>query len=135
MATLQHKMFNQCSKLLCLLLLLPFSAFAAQYQVNYGWTDATAYLPSDTPDYLAQYRVAGGAPVVLPATSIPGGSFVVTAPVASLIEMCVQNRNVTLINPVSCTGNWFAVGNTPPPPLTPPGSPTGFSATIIYIGP
>lgn len=120
---------------LFLLALTSVSAMAANYQVTYGWTNNTIYLPSDTPDYLAQYRVAGGAPVVLPATSIPGGTFSVSAPVASLIEMCVQNRNGTLVNPVSCAGNWITVGNTPPPPLTPPGSPAGFSATIIYTGP
>jgi hypothetical protein len=128
-------MLNQCSKWLCLLVMLPLPAFAANYQVTYGWTNTTTYLPSDTPDYLAQYRVAGGVPVILSATPIPGGTFAVTAPVAALIEMCVQNRNGTLVNPASCTGNWLTVGNTPPAPLTPPGSPTGFSATIIYTGP
>jgi len=121
-------------KLLALFLLFPFAVCAAQYQVTYGWTDPTTYLPSDAPDYLAQYRVAGGTSVVLPATSTPGGSFVVTADPAALIEMCVQNRNGTLVTPTSCTGNWIAVGTAPPPPLTQPGMPAGFSATIIYLG-
>jgi hypothetical protein len=115
--------------------LLAGPALAAQYQVNYGWTDPTTYLPSDAPDYAAHYRVNGGAPVTLPATTVPGGVFNLSADPAALVEMCVQNRNGALVTPDACAGNWFAVGNTPPPPPTQPGMPAGFSATIIYTGP
>jgi hypothetical protein len=107
---------------------------SAQYQVTYGWIDPTTYLPSDSPDYVAHYRVSGGEPAALPATSVPGGAFVLHAEPGAAVEMCVQNRNGPLIAPASCDGNWFAVGSAPPPPLTHPGMPVGFSATIIYLG-
>jgi hypothetical protein len=116
-------------------LALSAPAFAAQYQITYGWTDPTSYLPSDAPDYAAQYRVNAGTPVELPATTVPGGVFALTADPAALVEMCVRNRNGALVTPANCNGNWIAVGNTPPPPLTQPGLPAGFSATIIYLGP
>jgi hypothetical protein len=117
------------------LFLLAGPAMAAQYQVTYGWTDPTTYLPSDAPDYAAHYRVNAGAPVALPATTVPGGVFALSADPAALVEMCVQNRNGALVTPADCDGNWIAIGNTPPPPLTQPGMPAGFSATIIYTGP
>jgi hypothetical protein len=116
-------------------LLLAGPAMAAQYQVTYGWTDPTTYLPSDEPDYAAQYRVNAGAPVVLPATTVPGGVFALTADPAAVVEMCVQNRNGALVTPADCDENWIAVGNAPVPPPTQPLGPTGFSATIIYTGP
>jgi hypothetical protein len=114
--------------------IISVSAVAAQYRVNYGWTDPTTYLPSDAPSYAAQYRVSGGTPVILTGTTVPAGTFNLTAASGVPIEMCVQNKNGILITPESCTGNWIAVGNTPPPPLTQPGMPAGFSATIIYLG-
>jgi hypothetical protein len=124
------------ARLIIILFLMAFSslAHAAQYQVTYGWTDSTTYLPTDEPRYNAQYRVNGGTPVVIPETTTPSGNFNLSANSADSIEMCVQNKNGNLISPADCTGNWFAVGNAPPPPLTQPGQPTGFSATIIYLG-
>jgi hypothetical protein len=121
---------------LVFIVLLMFSglANAAQYQVTYGWTDSTTYIPTDEPRYNAQYRVNNGAPVVLPETTTPSGTFNLSANSADSIEMCVQNKNGNLVAPTTCTDNWFAVGNAPPPPLTQPGQPTGFSATIIYLG-
>ena len=117
------------------LLLATSAATAAQYQVTYSATDPTSYLPTDAPDYPASYRVAGGAAVALPATSTPAGAFQVVANPADLIELCVLSRNGALVTPASCDGNWLVIGTAPVTPPTQPLGLTGFSATIIYLGP
>jgi hypothetical protein len=116
-------------------LLFAGSAIAAQYQVTYSATDPTTYLPSDSPDYPASYRIGGGAAVNLPPTNTPAGTFSLTADPGTLVELCLLSRNGVLVTPASCDGNWIAVGNAPVPPPTQPMGLTGFSATIIYTGP
>jgi hypothetical protein len=116
-------------------LLFAGPAIAAQYQVTYSATDPTTYLPSDSPDYPASYRIGGGAAVDLLTTNTPAGTFSLTVDPGTLVELCLLSRNGVLVTPASCDGNWIAVGNSPVPPLTQPMGLTGFSATIIFIGP
>ena len=108
-------------------------AFADQYQVTYEW-DVPTWQPTDTPSYGARYRLDGGAAVALTDTAVPGGSFTYTATPGTVLEMCPQNKNGTLITPdCSQAGHWVTVGGSPYPPTVPP-MPTGFSATIIRTG-
>jgi len=112
---------------------LPSLAFADSYQVTYGW-DTPTWIPSDTPSYDAKYRLGGGAAVDLPDTTVPGGSFTYTAAAGTVLEMCPQNKNGTIITPdCSQAGHWLTVGGSPYPPTVPP-MPSGFSATIIRTG-
>jgi hypothetical protein len=110
------------------------SAWSGSYQVTYGW-NAPTWLPSDTPSYGIRYRLAGGTPVSVPNTLVPGGVITWTGTPGTTFELCPQNKNGTLSNP-DCTlpSHWLMVGNLPFP-LTNPPLPGGFSATIIYTGP
>lgn len=78
------------------LLLAAFVASADQYQLTFGWTDPTTYLPSDAPVYHAKYRVAAGAEVELPALSTPGGSATVEATPGDPIDVAARACNLTL---------------------------------------
>lgn len=78
------------------LLLSAWVASADQYQVTFGWTDPTAYIPSDAPVYHARYRVAGGAEVELPALSVPGGSTTVEANPGDAIDVAARACNLGL---------------------------------------
>lgn len=100
-------------------------AFADTYQVNFGWTDPTTYIPSDAPRYEAKYRIAGGNEVVLPSLSTPGGSATITASPGQPIDISARNCNFTLCS--AWTG-WVTA--TAPYPPTQPQSPTGLTITI-----
>lgn len=114
---------------LALVLLAPF-AWADTYQVSFGWTDPTTYLPSDTPTYEAKYRVAAGTETVLPSLATPGGSTTVTAAPGQPIEMSVRAINQGL------TSAWTAwVTATAPYPVTQPGGQTGLTITVVRTGP
>lgn len=116
-------------------LALSSAAMADTYQVSFVWDAPTIWLPSDTPSYGAKYRIAGGAAVILPDSSAPGGGFTYAAPQGALLEMCPQNKNGAEVTPdCSLAAHWISVGTSPVPPTVPP-MPGGFSATIIRVGP
>ncbi len=120
-------------------LALSSAAMADTYQVSFVWDAPTIWLPSDTPSYGAKYRIAGGAAVILPDSSAPGGGFTYAAPQGALLEICPQNKNGAPDNlkttpDCSAPEDWVAVGNSPIY-LTDPPRPTGFSATIMRVGP
>lgn len=122
-------------KVTTLLLLLGLSspALADSYQTTYSWT-APTWQSYDTPTYGARYRLDGGTPVVLTDTAIPSGGFTYTAAPGTVLEVCPQNKNGTLITPdCSQAGHWVTVGASPYPPTVPP-MPAGFSAIIIRTG-
>lgn len=109
------------------LTLMALSAVAAAdtYQMTFGWTDPTAYIPSDNPVYEAKYRVAGGAEVALSDLGTPGGSATVAANPGDQIEVAAQVCNLGL-----CSGwtPWVsAVAGYPP---TQPATQTGLTITI-----
>lgn len=110
--------------------LTPFAALADTYQVTFGWTDPTPYLPSDAPTYLAKYRVDSGAETVLPILSTPGGSTTVTAVPGAPIDVSGQACNLTLCS------EWTAWATaTAPHAATQPLPQSGFSITVIRTGP
>lgn len=106
------------------------AVLADTYQVTFGWSDPTNYLPSDAPTYSAKYRVAGGAETVLPILSTPGGSTTVTAVPGSPIDVSVQACNLALCS------EWTAwTTATAPYAATQPLPQSGFSITVIRTGP
>ena len=116
-------------------LFLVFAALAAPaladtYQVNFGWTDPTTYIPSDTPLYEAKYRIDGGAETVIPNLTTPGGSTSLTAPPGTPIDMAVRACNQTLCS--TWTGWVTATAGYPP---TQPQTQTGLTITITRAGP
>jgi hypothetical protein len=115
------------NKLICALfsILVAGNAFADTYQVTFGWTDPTSYLPSDEPAYEAKYRVAGGAEVVIPDLVTPGGSATVVANPGDQIEVAAQACNLGL-----CSGwtPWVSAAASYPP--TQPGTQTGLTITV-----
>jgi hypothetical protein len=113
-----------------LLALASGAAFADTYQVTFGWTDPTPYIPSDAPTYEARYRVAGGTASVLPVLSTPGGSAVVTAAPGAPIDVSGRACNLGLCS--AWTG-WATA--TAPYPATQPLPQSGFSITVIRTGP
>ena len=119
--------------MLCSAMLVSSVAMADTYQLNYGWT-APAWIPSDTPSYGMRYKLAGGTPVILADSTTPGGSLTLAMAPGTMVEVCPQNKNGTLVMP-TCEqpGDWIAVGAAPYPPTMPP-QPSGFSATIIRTG-
>jgi hypothetical protein len=120
-------------KWLCLLALLPFPAFAANYQVTYGWMDTTVYSPTETKGYEAKYRVNGGAETSIAGLTTPGGSTTVMANPGQSIEMAF--RNCSMVPALLC-GPWLPwIAATAPYPQTVPNVPTGASITVIYTGP
>ena len=115
---------------IALLALASVSAFADTYQVTFGWTDATTYIPSDAPMYEARYRINGGTDVALPATATPSGTVSVTAAPGSPIDVSVRNVNKTL---TSAWSGWVTA--TAPYAATQPGDPAGLTVTISRSGP
>jgi hypothetical protein len=114
-------------------LLLSAPVLSAQYQVNYGWTDTTVYLPSETKDYESKYRIAGGTETTITSLTVPGGSMAVTADPGQAIEMSFRNCSMT---PSPLCGPWLPwITATAPFPQTTPNVPTGASITVIYTGP
>lgn len=112
------------------LLLLSASAIADTYQVTFGWTDPTTYLPSDAPVYAAKYRIAGGTETIIPGLTTPGGSVVVTATPGQPIDVAAQACNLTLCS--AWTG-WVTA--TAAYPATQPGAQTGLTITVVRTGP
>ena len=55
-----------------------FGCFADTYQFTVGWTTPT-WNPSDTPSYLAKYRVNGGAETLSPVLTSPSWTVSLTA--------------------------------------------------------
>lgn len=109
---------------LCLTLLTGV-ALADTYQVTFGWTDPTTYIPSDVPRYEAKYRVGGGTETTLPALTTPGGTATVTANPGQPIDVAARNCNLTLC---SAWTEWVTA--TAPFPPTQPLSPTGLTITV-----
>ena len=121
---MKHVLLGLC----CALLAAP--AFADSYQVTFGWTDPTTYLPEETPVYEARYRIAGGAETVIPALSTPGGTFSPTAAPGQTIEVGLRACNGTLC------GNWAAyITATAQHPPTVPMTPTSGVITVVRTGP
>ena len=112
-----------------LLALLSGAAWADTYQLTWGWTDPTTYLPSDAPTYEARYRVSAGAIVPLPATATPAGTASVTSAPGAPIEVSARNVNGAL---VSAWSSWVTA--TAPYPATQPGEPTGLTITVTRSG-
>jgi hypothetical protein len=100
-------------------------ASADTYQLTFGWTDPTSYLPSDEPVYEAKYRVAGGAEVVIADLGTPGGSATIVANPGEQIEVAAQACNLGL-----CSGwtPWVSAAAGYPP--TQPGTQTGLTITV-----
>lgn len=105
-------------------------AFADSYQVTFGWTDPTTYLPGETPVYEAKYRIAGGAEVSVPGLTVPGGTVSVTATPGNTIEVtgrqCVE----------ALCSDWmpWATATAQHPP-TQPQQGTGLTITVVRTGP
>lgn len=114
-------------------LLLSAPVLAAQYQVTYGWTDTTVYLPDETKGYESKWRVAGGAETAITGLTVPGGSVAVTANPGQAIEMAFRSCSMTPASLCSAWSNWITA--TAPFPQTTPNVPTGASITVIYTGP
>jgi len=108
-----------------LLALVSVAALADTYQLTYGWTDATTYLPSDAPTYEARYRVSAGTAVPLPVTTTPAGTASVTAAPGAPIDLSVRNVNGAL---ASAWSGWVTA--TAPYPATQPGAPVGLTITV-----
>lgn len=114
-------------------LMLSTPVLAAQYQVTYGWTDTTVYLPAETKGYEAKHRVDGGAETPITGLTVPGGSVAVTANPGQAIEMSFRSCSMT---PSPLCGPWLPwITATAPFPQTTPNVPTGASITVIYTGP
>jgi hypothetical protein len=111
-----------------LLLAASAMAWSDTYQLTWGWTDPTTYLPSDAPTYEARYRVAAGAIVPLPATATPAGTASVTADPGAPIEVSVRNANGALS---SAWSGWVTA--TAPYPPTQPGEPVGLTITVTRV--
>jgi hypothetical protein len=105
-------------------------AWADTYQVTYGWTDPTTYIPSDAPTYEARYRINGGAETLRPATPTPGGSFTATATPGQTIELAARTCNLGLCS--AWTG-WVTA--TAQHPATQPSLPTSLTITVVRTGP
>lgn len=114
--------------LLTIFLLTPLAAWADNYQVTFGWTDPTSYLPSDEPVYGAKYRIAGGAEVLIENLATPGGAVNITASPGDLVEFAAQACNLGLCSPWTA---WAAV--TAPYPPTQPGGQNGLTVTITRV--
>lgn len=112
------------------LLMLSSPAWADTYQVTFGWTDSTTYLPSDAPVYEAKYRIAGGTETVIPGLATPGGSVNVTANPGQTIEIAARATNLGLSS--AWTG-WVTA--TAPHAATQPGAQTGLTITVVRTGP
>ena len=105
-------------------------AFADSYQVTFGWTDPTIYIPSDAPTYEAKYRVNGGSEATLPALPTPGGSFSATATPGQTIDVTGRPCNKGLC------AEWMAWATaTAPHPATQPQQGTGLTITVVRTGP
>ena len=111
--------------LVMLFTLVSSVAFADTYQVTFGWTDPTVYIPSDVPQYEAKYRINGGAETVLPALATPDGSVNITANPGQPIDVAARNCNLTLCS--DWTG-WVTA--TAPYPATQPLAPTNLTITV-----
>lgn len=116
--------------LIALLLAASAPAFADSYQVTFGWTDPTTYLPSDAPVYEAKYRINGGAETVIPGLTTPGGSTSITANPGHPIEMAGRVCNIGLCAEWT---NWATA--TAPYAATQPQQGTGMAITVIRTGP
>lgn len=126
------EIFMKSMKPLALSAALLFSApvLADNYQVTFGWTDPTTYIPSDAPVYEAKYRIAGGAETVIPGLATPGGSFNATADPGQTIEVAARNCNLALCS------DWSAwVTATAQHPATQPESPANLTITVVRTGP
>lgn len=118
------------SKVLALAMIaFSLPAAADTYQVTFGWTDPTTYLPSDVPVYEAKYRVAGGAETAIAGLATPGARVVTAAP-GQTIEIAARTCNLTLCSPWT---PWVTA--TAPHPATQPGNQTGLTITVVRTGP
>jgi len=116
--------------LFLVLSVLAAPALADTYQVTFGWTDPTTYLPGEIPVYEARYRIAGGTATVIPALPTPGGNFSATANPGQTIEVALRACNGTLCGP------WAAyITATAQHPPTTPMTPTGGVITVVRTGP
>lgn len=106
------------------------SALADTYQVTFGWTDPTTYLPDETPTYEAKYRIAGGSETMIPGLVTPGGSFNATATQGQTIEIATRACNFAL-----CSGWTGWVTATAQHPPTQPLEQIGLTITVVRIGP
>ncbi|HRD65718.1 MAG TPA: hypothetical protein PKY50_06135 [Candidatus Competibacter sp.] len=112
-----------------LLAVLSAPALADTYQVTFGWTDPTAYLPTDAPVYEAKYRVNGGAETAITGLATPGGSVAVTANPGQTIEVAAQACNLDLCSP------WTAwVAATASHPATQPAGQNSLTITVVRAG-
>jgi hypothetical protein len=119
------------ARIAALTLLLASTVAAADvYQLTAGWTDPTAYNPSDQPSYELRYRVAGGAETIVPGLTNPAASLTLTAAPGAPIEVSVRARNLGLDGPWS---EWVTA--TAAYPVTLPAGQTGLTITVIRTGP
>ncbi len=116
--------------LIALLFVASAPAFADNYQVTFGWTDPTTYIPSDVPIYEAKYRIAGGVETAISAMTTPGGSATVVADPGNPIEVTGRQCNQGL-----CSSWMDWVTATAPHPATQPQQGTGLTITVVRTGP
>lgn len=112
------------------LLGLSVPAFADSYDVTFGWTDPTTYLPNEVPTFEARYRIADGQVTVIPGLITPGGKFSIIANPGETIEVALRTCNGALC------GNWteYAVTTAMHGPTTPM-TPINGVITVIRTGP
>lgn len=111
------------------LLLVASVAFADTYQLTIGWNTPT-WNPSDTPSYMAKYRVNGGAETLSPNLTSPSWTVTVTANPGDPVEVAAQNVNGAL---VSAWSGWVTA-TAGYAPTTPP-TPAGMTINLIRTGP
>ena len=116
--------------LFLVLAVLAAPAFADTYQVTFGWTDPTTYIPSDAPLYEAKYRIGGGTETTIPALTTPGGSVTVSATPGQPIDVAARACNKGLCS--TWTG-WVTA--TAPHPATQPATQAGLTITVVRTGP
>lgn len=122
------KPFKKLAMVAALLFSAP--ALADTYQVTFGWTDPTTYIPSDVPVYEAKYRIAGGAEVFIPGLSTAGGTFNAVATPGQTIEVALRACNLGLCN------DWTPyITATAMHAPTQPESLTGGVITVVRTGP
>lgn len=111
------------------LFLAASAAFADTYQLTVGWA-TPAWNPSDTPSYLAKYRINGGVETLSPSLTSPSWTTAVTANPGDPVEVAAQNVNGAL---VSAWSGWVTA-TAGYAPTTPP-LPAGMTINLIRTGP
>lgn len=111
------------------LMLAASAAFADTYQLTVGWTTPT-WNPSDTPSYLAKYRVNGGAETLSPVLTSPSWTVSLTANPGDPVEVAAQNVNGALI---SAWSGWITATAGYEPTVPP--TPSGMTINLIRTGP